>query len=143
MANPRQKVMFNQIEPDRTSYMADKTTIVPDRTLPGGSAQVGKAVMLVAGGAPGVIALTTDASYAIGTLESCEPDGVCTVLTGDYVQMPAAAAMAVGQRVCGALSTGNRGYIRAIVPATLADVANARGVVVDASDPLNPWVFTD
>jgi hypothetical protein len=143
MANPRQKIAFDQIQPDRTSYMADKVTIVPDKTLTGGCAQVGKAVTLVAGGGPGVVALTQDGNFVVGTIESCDPDGVLTILTGDYVQVPAAAAMSVGQRMVGALNTGNRGYVRAVVPATLADVAQARGVVVDATDPLNPWVFTD
>lgn len=142
MANPRSKVLFNQIDPDRTTYVADGVTIVADKTQPGGSAQVGKAVMLVGPGA-GVIALTNDGAFVLGTLEAVDPDGKCVVQTGDYIQVPAAASMSVGQRMVGALSGGNRGYVRAAVAATLADVAMQRGAVVDATDPLNPWVFTD
>lgn len=141
MANPRAKVAFNQIDPDRVTYTADGTTIIADKTQNGGSAQTGKAVTLA--GSPGVIALTTDGAFVLGVIESVEADGRVVVLTGDYIQVPAAAAMTAGQRIVGALSGGNRGYVRAMVAATLADVANARGVCVDVTDNLNPWVFCD
>jgi hypothetical protein len=143
MANPRNKVSFNQIYPDRTTFVADGVTILYDVTQAGGSAQVGKAVMMAAGGVNGVVALTADGAFVVGVLEKVEPDLKCTILTGDYIQVPAAAAMANGQRIVGALSGGNRGYVRAAVAATLADVANQRGVVVEVTDTLNPWVFTD
>lgn len=141
MANPRAKVAFDQIDPDRVTYTADGVTIIADKTQNGGSAQAGKAVMLV--GSPGVVALTNDGSFPLGVIESVEADGKVVVLTGDYVQFPAASACAAGNRIVGALLTGARGYVRPIVPATLADVANARGACVDVTDPLNPWVFCD
>lgn len=139
MANPRSKVMFNQISPDRTTYKADGTTILFDKTQNGGSASVGKCVRMT--GTPGVVSLTVDASYIIGVIESVEADLVCTILTGDYVQVPFAAAATIGARCVGALLTAAPGYARAAVAATLSDVVNQRGIVVDITDNLNPWVF--
>lgn len=149
MANPRAKVLFNEIHVDRVGFQADGVSIVFDGTQPNGIAAA------VANATPGKPAVAMSASKTvrlaqagdriIGTLYAVEaPVGgvtIAVVETEGVVQMRANPAVAAGDRVVGAVNGAVNGYVRTSAPATLADVAAQRGTVVDVTDPLNPWVY--
>jgi hypothetical protein len=133
MPNPRNIVAYEGIAPVYATYLIDGSTITYDATKAGGSAQVNLAVVL---SASKTVALTQDASAVHGKLILVEADGKCTVQTGGYCTLPggASATLTPGSRVVGALGAANaRGYIRSVAAATLAEVAVARGEIVDAA----------
>lgn len=116
----------------RLTYKADGVDIVYDETQPGGSAVVGRAVMLSGNG---IVRLTADASPVLGKLIAVEPGNFCTVQVGGNCDLPqgTGAAAVAGSKIVGALLTAARGYIRLAAAATLAEVAVADHVVDDAT----------
>jgi hypothetical protein len=99
-----------------------------------GSSKVGLAVMESAGG---VVRLTADGSRVLGKLLKVDDDGYCSVQVGGVVTLPSSGTITAGTEIVGALLTAARGYIRSPVAATLADVANASGYVIDPTDAAN------
>lgn len=135
MADPRLAVGFKGITGPYASYMIDGVTIVYDATQENGSAAAGLAVSLAGNG---VVQLTADGDKVLGKLLKVESDGVCRVQTKGYMTLPAGAgqALAVAGKVVGAVDAlAARGFIRGDNVAQLADVAVAKGDVIDVADP--------
>lgn len=135
MADPR-STTTNRIgvKPDARTFKIDGVDIVFDATQPLGSAVCGRAVMQNANGS---VRLTADGSRVLGKLMKVSDDGYCSVLVGGVTTLPSSGTIAFGNQVVGALLTAARGYIRGVVPATLADVAAGGHQVLDASDTAN------
>ncbi len=136
MPNPRNEVDFDDLEPKRqVTFWGDGVTIVYDINSRGGSAAVGKAVMLSANR---TVALTNAGARVLGELRHVGPDGKCTVRTEGFVKLPQGTTLpvvALGGAVVGDTGAGAaRGFVRGVAPATLADVAAGRGTAVDISD---------
>lgn len=132
MPDPRLTTNRIGAEPKRPhTYRADGSgDIVFDATLTGGSAVVGRAVMLSGNG---TIRLTADASHVLGKLVKVEPDGFCHVEVDGAVDLPSSGTITAGSRIVGALSGAARGYVRSVVATVLAEVAAGRGLVIDAT----------
>ena len=130
MADPR-STTTNRVgtEPRRPlTFKADGSDIVYSATAAGGSAVVGRAVLISGNG---VVRLTGAGSAVHGKLLQVEPDGYCTVECGSVVTLPKGdGAITAGDRVCGDLQGANRGYVRSAVA---AEVLVAAGFVLDAS----------
>lgn len=139
MADPRADNAFDGIGELPVTFKHDGS-IVFNPLLPGGSAQVGRAVYVVAARTVG---LTIDGVGVKGRLEKVEHDGFCGVVVDGYVKLPSrtGAIPAVGSQIVGALGgAGNAepGFIRAAAAPGAAygegaadDSAAARGQVVD------------
>lgn len=114
MANPRDRVGFTTARNRRHTYRYDDT-IVYDKTKPGNSLQVGRAVTET-GEASDVISLVGDGERVLGRLEIVEADGNCTVTDWGVVELPAGASAAVthGFPIVGALGPASaEGYVKA------------------------------
>lgn len=132
MADPRDKTDFTNIGYRGVTKTIDNSTIVYDATKINGSASAGLAVKLSAAGA--IVALVQDGDPVDGVLVSVEDDNFCTVQVEGFATLPGGASATITQNLkfVGALGASSaRGYIRAIAPATLADVAAGRGRIVD------------
>lgn len=141
MADPRLAVSFDGITGPVASYLIDDVSITYDATQAGGSAVVGRAVNLSAGG---TVQLAADATAVLGKLLRVEADGVALVQTGGYVTLPggAAATLTLGRKITGAASAvPANGYIRQVDHTAAAELAVARGVIVDATDPTAVVVY--
>lgn len=132
MADPRATVAFDGIDAEYLTYAYD-SSIVYDQTKAGGSASVGLAVTIVASKTVG---LAADAQRVEGKLGEVFSDGFCTVQAGGICTLPGgtAATLTPGSKIVGALSGGNKGYIRSVAAATLAEVAVADSEILDAAD---------
>lgn len=75
---------FNEVHADYVTMEHD-SSIVYDENQDGGSAQVGKAVMMVAQGEVGLVATN---GKVFGKLISVEDDGFCTVQDEGYAELP-------------------------------------------------------
>ncbi len=140
---PRSGVIFDGITEPVASYLIDDATITYDATEVGGSAQIGRSVNL---SAAGTVQLTPDAEVVLGKLLRVEADGVAAVQTNGYITLPGgvAAALTLGSKIVGAASAVPAdGYIREVDPAVLAEVAVARGIIIDATDPTAVVVLLD
>lgn len=129
MPNPRKNVDFTGLNApsDYVSYKYD-SSIVYDSSVPGGSAQIGRAVTITAARTVGLVG---DGERVLGRLEIVEPDGFCGVVRGGYVELPAGsgATLTLGSGIVGDLGPSSaKGYIQtgAAVP--------TRGQIVDATD---------
>lgn len=158
MANPRAKVLFNEVQVERVSFQADGVSIVYDGTQQNGiaaavaNATAGKPAVAVS--ASKVVRLAQAGDRIIGTLYAVEaPVGGITVAiveVGGFIQMRANPAVAAGDRVVGAVNGAVQGYVRTAAPpgaayaqAAATDAWAQRGTVVDVTDPLNPWVYME
>lgn len=133
MADPRLTTNRIGAEPKRPhTYKADASgDIAYSADQAGGSTVVGRAVMLSGNG---VIRLTADASRVLGKLVKVEPDGFCHVEVDGAVTLPSNGTTTANTAIVGALGpSSERGYIRSAVAATASDVAQQRGLVIDAS----------
>lgn len=136
MANPRDVVDYTDIDATYETYKIDNSTITYSATQTNGSAQVGLAVML---STDDTVALTLDAVRVAGKLIKVEADLKATVQTGGYMKLPsgAGATLTIGSGIVGDLDTAARGYIRVAAPATLAEVALQRGMIINNDDTAN------
>ena len=142
MANPRNVVDFTDIGAKRETYKIDNSTILYDATKANGSAQVGLAVEL---STDDTVALTQDANRVLGKLLKVEADNKATVQTRGYTKFPsgAGATLTIGGAIVGDLDGANRGYVRLAAAATLAEVANQRGIIINNDDTANVVVLLD
>lgn len=141
MANPRNTVAYDDIRPVRATFIVDGTTITFDRDEDGGSAQVGLAVNL---SASKTVQLVGDAEPVLGQLELVEPDGKCTVRIGGVLTLKGgdSATLTPGSKIVGDLGAASaEGYVRSVAAATLAEVAVARGEILDAADATAVQVY--
>lgn len=129
MADPRNTLDFSEIDNLQVTLKHD-ASIVFDRTLRGGSAQVDLAVRLIT---DKTVALTIDASHVYGKLIAVESDGNCVVQVEGFCDLPGGtgATFTLGAGIVGAVLVAAGGYIRGRAAATLAEVAVARGQVID------------
>lgn len=119
----------------RLTFRADNSDITYDSTQGGGSAVVGRAVMLSGNG---IVRLTGAATHVLGKLVLVEPASAgapwCTVVVGGTIDLPKGDnAIAAGDRVIGDTLSAARGYVRGVVAATASDVAQGDHRVYDAS----------
>jgi hypothetical protein len=136
MADPRLANVDRQgVDPKKVrTYKIDNSDIVYSN-VPGGSAVVGRAVLISGNG---VVRLAGAGTAVHGLLVQVEPDGACTVQVGGVVDLPKGdGTIAAGAKIVGDVRTAARGYIRAVAAATLAEVAVASHFVNDASDADN------
>ena len=142
----RNEVDFAGIGYRAVSMEIDGVTITHDSTKPNGigkAAGTGDAVML---SGPRTVALTSDGAHVYGKLLKVESDGKATVQIGGFVPLPGglAATLTPGTKIVGATGTGAaRGFIRSVAAATLAEVAVARGEIVDPDVATAVWVNLD
>lgn len=102
MANPRAVVDFSEIDSHRTTYIGG-TGLAYDRTLPYGTANVGKAVYI---SASKTVSITADATKEIvGAVDHVEPDGMVVVQDEGYIKFIGGAGT-LGLGVVGAASGG-------------------------------------
>lgn len=146
MANPRAAVGHLDVRTVRKSYKYDNT-IVYDKTKPGNSVQAGRAVTLT-GETTDTVSLVGDGEKVTGRLEYVDADGFCTVTTHGHVELPGGTAATLTQGLAvvgdlGGVSTTDEGYVRAIAPATLADVAAGRGEIINPATPTKVVVRLD
>lgn len=135
MADPR-ATNTNRVGvlPAALTFKIDGVDIVYDGTKAGGSVAVGLAVMESANG---VVRLTADGARVVGKLLKVNDDGYCAVQTEGVVQLPSSGTITANTEIVGALNAAARGYIRSVVAATLADVANGKHLVIDTTDAAN------
>jgi len=132
MPNPRNFKAFENIGQEIATFSGDGS-IVYDATKPNGSAQVGLAVKMTGNSTVG---LTTDGSMVVGKLIRVADDGSCSVQTEGGMTLPGglAATLTAGLPIVGATgAAAAQGYVRAVAPAVLAEVANERGFILDSS----------
>jgi hypothetical protein len=137
MADPRLTDQYDEIQAESVTAIVDGTSLVYDSTKNNGCVGAGLAVKLTAASTVG---LTTDASHVNGKLVRVEWDGYCNVQVEGYVKLPGGltATLTHGSKIVGATGVAAaQGYVRVAAPATLAEVAVARGMIVDNSDPTN------
>ncbi len=133
MADPRLGTTRKGIRPDVETFPIDASTITFDATKARGSAQVDLAVTISANNQ---IALANTNDPVLGQLLLVEPDGMAAVQTGGYVNLPGgvSATLTPGSKIVGAQGASSaRGYIKTADPAQIGQVANARGIITDAS----------
>lgn len=134
MADPRSTTTHRLgTDPQRNlTFKIDGTDIVYSATAPWGSTVVGRAVLISANG---VVRLAGAGTAVHGKLMQVEPDGYCTVRTEGVVDLPKGdGALTAGSTIVGDVRTAARGYIRSVAAATLAEVAVADHVVIDATN---------
>lgn len=135
MANPRNTVDFSEIKPLNLTFLADGVTIVYSATAAGGSTVVGRAVRIMPGTSE-TVELVGDGECVMGQLLRVEPDGKAVVQVGGVVTLPGgdSATLTPGSKIVGDLgAAAAEGYIRSVAAATLAEVAVARGNILDAT----------
>lgn len=135
MSNPRKTLDYRDIgAPSKLLPFTAGSDVTFDRTLPGGSAQVGLCVKI---SASKTVALVGDGEGIAGTIDHVEPDGTVVVHLGPVISVPGGtgATLTPGSRIVGDLGPSNaKGYARSVAAATLAEVAVARGEILDATD---------
>jgi hypothetical protein len=135
----RDEQSYDGLDFHASTYKADGSgDIVFDATKDGGSAVVGKAVMLTG---DGLIRLTADGVRVLGQLHRVESDGMCSVQDEGFIDPPGgeAATLTQGAPFVGALLVGGlRGGVRAIgasgaayAEAAADDTQNGRGQIVN------------
>lgn len=133
MANSRNTVDNTEVEPIlRITAKIDNSTITHSAATAGGSASVGLAVNY---SASKTVRLVSDAEPVLGILVSVEPDLTCTVHCGPVITAKggASATLTPGSKIVGALGAASaKGYIRSVAAGTLAEVAVAKGEIMDA-----------
>lgn len=133
MADPRLGTTRKGIRPNVETFPIDASTITFDATKARGSAQVDLAVTI---SASNQIALADTNDPILGQLLLVEPDGMAAVQTGGYVNLPGgqSATLTPGSKIVGAQGASSaKGYIKTADPAQIGQVANARGMITDAS----------
>src|SRR4051794_5678618 len=133
MANARKTVDFTDIEPVlRATFIADGTTVLVPASTANAEAQKGLAVNL---STHKTVQLAGDAEAVLGAIDHVEPDGMVVVHLGPVVEYKGGtgATLTPGSAIVGALLSSAKGYIRSVAPATLAEVAVAKGAILDSS----------
>ncbi len=133
MADPRFNTKYEGIGVLNATYLSDGVTILYDRTQKNGSPQAGLIVTLLSAR---TVELTADGDGVEGKLVSVDSDGICTVQVKGFMKMPggAGATLTLQNAVVGDLGASSaRGYVRAVNSAVAAELAVARGTIVDPS----------
>lgn len=131
MTNPRDTVDFVGIGYEAQSFLIDDSTITYSATETNGSAEVGLAVNL---SADKTVQLVGDGELVLGKLISVESDNIAIVQTGGYMTLPGGdgATLTIGEKIVGDLGAASaEGYVRAVASATAAELAHARGIIID------------
>lgn len=129
MTDPRAATRYEGIGAQFITYAHD-STIVYSATEVNGSAQVGLAVSLED---DFTVTLAGDAEAVEGKLIQVEPDGFCVVQVKGYMTLPAgtSATLTNGKKIVGDLLVSAEGYIREVAEAQAAELAVARGRIID------------
>lgn len=137
MASVRDIVSFQDLYIETATFKSNGDFSYSN-SAPGGTTAAGLAVKLTS---DQTVGLTTDASMVLGKLLFMHDTGTfCTVQTGGYCFLPVGngASVTAGKKIVGALGAASaKGYVREVAAATLAEVAVARGVIVDSSTAAN------
>ncbi len=142
MADPRGSIDYEGVHAKYMAFAIDDSTITYDSAQAGGSAQVGLAVAM---SAAGTIELAGDGEEIVGKLKLVESDNFATVQVGGCTTLPGgtSATLTVGKKFVGDLLVSAEGYIREVAEGTAAELAVARGMIIDASDTDNVVVYLD
>jgi len=132
MADPRNKVEFDDIGVVRATFKIDGVTIVYDATKTGGAAStmINKAVTL---SADDTVALAADGDAIVGKLLSVESDSKAVVQVEGFCDLPGGdgATLTRGAAIVGALGAASaKGYVRAAASGTAAELIKCRGRIV-------------
>lgn len=134
MANPRAEIAYDGFleELGGLTFEIDDNTITYAAAQSGGSAAVGKAVTL---SADKTVELAGDAEDVLGKLKLVESDGYATVQVAGYVKFTKgtnAAGDMLGTKIVGDVDgSENEGFVRAVDSSVAAELAVARGIVVN------------
>jgi hypothetical protein len=134
MADPRKVYDYSEVKSVYLSFAADGVTITYSATTAKGSAAAGLAVRLMPGTAK-TVETVGDAETVLGVLDHVEPDGTAVVQVQGVATFKGGtgATLTPGLPIVGALLSSAEGYVRIAAAATLAEVAVARGVILDSS----------
>lgn len=132
MADPRNKVEFDDIGVVRATFKIDNSTITYDSTKANGAAatMIGKAVTL---SADDTVALAVDGDAIIGKLIKVESDNKATVQIEGCCDLPGgdSATVTRGSAIVGALGAASaKGYIRSAASGTAAELIKCRGRIL-------------
>ena len=132
MSSVRNETGINEVGYRAESYKYD-ASIIFDATKERNSSQVDLAVTAKGNG---IVGLAADGEKIVGKLELVEADGICAVQVegGCELKGGTGATLTAGSAIVGALNGGNKGYIRNVAPATLAEVAVAKHEIYSAAD---------
>ncbi len=133
----RSQVAYDDIRYDAITMKIDNVTITHDVTKANGIGVIAGSGPAVSLSADDTVQLAADAQAIFGKLLKVEPDGFATIQRWGFVTLPSSGTITRGTRIVGALSTALRGFVRSAVAATAAEVAVARGDVVNIADTAN------
>ena len=128
MANPRNKVEYDDKHAAFDTFKHDGTIIFDDTAAQGNSDQVGLAVTFAT--ADDTVSLAGNGEAVAGKLVLVKSDGKCTVQIGGYMYLPRAtgATLTRGKKIVGGLGPASaEGYIREVATGTAAELGVARG----------------
>ncbi len=131
MADPRNATSFLGIGYEAETFEIDNSTITYSATAANGSAQAGLAVTY---SDAKTVQLVGDGERVVGKLIKVESDGKAVVQTGGHMTLPggSGATLTQGASIVGDLGAESaEGYIRAVASAQAAELAVARGQIVD------------
>lgn len=141
MAAGRNQADFTDIGFKADTFKIDGVTLTYDRTKPNGigkAAGTGNAVML---SNDDTVALTNDGAQVKGKVIKIESDNFASVQVLEYITFPkgdsGAGTATRGRKIVGATRAGARGYIRDVDSAAAAELAVAKGEVVNVADADN------
>lgn len=131
MADPRDSINFDGIDPVRITYKHDGT-IVYLATEDGGSVSVGLAVTLVS--TAKTVGLVGDGEQVEGKIEIVHADGYCVIQSGGFMQLPGgtSASLTHGKKIVGDLLSSAKGYIREAAAAA-GEYVVMRGRIIDST----------
>lgn len=135
MADPRMTYDYSEVKSVFLTFEADASTITYSATTAKGTAQAGLAVRLVPGSSK-TVELVGDAEAVLGVLDHVEPDGAAVVQVQGVATFKGgtSATLTPGSQIVGDLLGAAEGYVQSVAAATLAQVAVARGIILDSSD---------
>jgi hypothetical protein len=143
MAAGRNQVDYTGIRADQITAKIDGVTLTYDATKTNGigkAAGTGDAVTLSAND---TVALTDDGNYVYGKVLKIERDLFATIQKWGMADLPAGAGAAItrGRKIVGDLGAGGaRGFIREADPAVDAEIAVARGEIINNAVSTNTIV---
>lgn len=132
MADPRLDVRYEGIGAEYVTFKIDNSTITYSATVANGSSQVGLAVAF---SDDETVELAGDGEEIVGKLISVTKDNYCTVQVAGYMTLPGgtSATLTNGKKIVGDLLVAAEGYIREVAEGTAAELAVARGMIIDNS----------
>lgn len=131
---------FNGIGEQRVTVEIDNSTITYEKDESQGTSYAGRAVTMAANK---TIALADDGEAVVGRLITVQVDNKATMQFGGFMSLPKGqgATLTLGGPIVGALGAGGaKGYVRDVDTAVVAELAAAKGSIIDTSGTTDAWV---